>query len=255
MDGRIKRVHISRAQFARPHGAGHPTILSVFVPARLTKDGIRGGRCTRHARSGRPMGSRIVDGLGCRLWTPISRETWTAKGAADIGRPPNRAWKRDVADHRALIGRPTWTGVVARHGRGWAAVVGLSGRPHWTSVAVRSGRRWTLIGRPSWTGVGCRSGLIWPSTLDERGRPYWTGLAAHVGRVWATDMGQLWAATYTRIGHPRKALCGRPPMRDLDGHLEWRWAQMDARKIGRPHTHNDTRPRTRSLTNFNLLRS
>ena len=229
------RVHISRAQIARPHGAGRPPILSVFVPARITKDGIV-AMSLGCGMSGRPMGSRIVDGLGCILWPPISRETWTAKGTADVGRPPNRAWKRDVADHWALIGRPTWTGVVARHGRGWASNMALSGRPHWTSVAVRSGRRWTLIGRPSWTGVGCRSGLIWPSTLDERGRPYWTGLAAHVGRVWATDMGQLWAATYTRIGHPRKALCGRPrkgigrpPIRDLDGHLEWRWAQMDAR--------------------------
>ena len=176
MDGRIMRVHISRAQIARPHCAAHPPILSVFVPACITKDGTVAMSLVC-GMSGRPMGSRIVDGLGCILCPPISRKMWTAKGAADIGRPPNRAWKQDVANHWALIGRPTWTGVVARRGQEWAAVVGLSGRPHWTNVVARIGRDWLPMlgeyGRPNGAALGGHLYAIWAATWSGGGRR-WT---------------------------------------------------------------------------------
>jgi len=170
---------------------------------------VIGGRCLGGALSGRPQWGvgtwAATDGQGLPMWTPkgepnggrnwasISREVWTAKGAADFGRPPKRGWRWDVADHFGLTGRPTWTGLAVRRGGRWAAIVDLSGCPHWTKVGAPCGGMWAAtvgpVGRLTWGQVDadCGSPLgrgWWPNVAVQMagdGRRMWAGLGAHFG--------------------------------------------------------------------------
>lgn len=71
---------------------------------------------------------------------------------------------------------------------------------YWPSIVVGGGRRmWPLIGRPLWSDVVAGRGVKWAPNF---GRP--------PNRV---------------IGHPKMGGVGR-------SYRDWRWAQLDARKLG-----------------------
>ena len=165
------------AQIARPHIAGAKRgVQSVFVPACVRGNGIRGtmpGWCAEWAST---MGSRNVDGHrwgeGCRCGRPKG-----SRMGDGVGRPPKRRWRWDVAAHFSLTGRPTWTGLAVRRGGMWAAIVDLSGRPHWTKVGAQRGGEWAttlgLFGRPTWTGLDVDSGARWTANVGPSGHRSW----------------------------------------------------------------------------------
>ena len=167
---------------------------------------VIGGRYLCVALSGRPMGSRIVDGHrwcdGCRRGRPMGSRSWTAthggwspNGLPYFGRPREGSAFLDA--HLNAGGSGTWPATapyLAVHiGRRWSPNVNGGVLPRWAYLAVHVGRGWASRlgegGGLTWAEVGCHGGLIWPSTLDGVGHPGWARVVAQRGPRWTLNVG------------------------------------------------------------------
>lgn len=84
-------------------------------------------------------------------------------------------------------------GILVAHSQGlgfqlgwvWLSIVGRCGYPTWTNVVAQHGRSWASnlgrFGRPLWTGVGAQYGQTWSPNVDVDGLPIWTKLDAQCG--------------------------------------------------------------------------
>lgn len=129
------------AQIARPHIAGAKRgVQSVFVPACVRGNGIRGtmqGRCAA-------MGAQ----WGCNMWTATG-EGWSPNGEPICG----RGW----ATTREGVGFQFWGVSFGRPPNAhWRGTMGGSGLPPnreiWTDVAGHCVWKWTLDVEPGGRG-------------------------------------------------------------------------------------------------------
>ena len=143
----------------------------------------------------------------------------------------------------SIVGRcglPTWTNMVAQHGRSWASNLGgfscplwadvdsqhgqtwssnmdRGGLPTWVGLDIHCGWKWTPSmdkhGGPTWTEVGFHLGWIWTSIVDRSGHPVWTNMDIQRGREWSSKMGRSGCSMWTGPGCPILPITRRPQLR------------------------------------------
>ena len=114
----------------------------------------------------------------------------------------------------SIVGRcglPTWTNVVAQHGRSWASSLGGLGCPLWTGMGSQHGQTWSPthkdwasslggFGCPLWVDVVAQRGRRWASNMDKVGCPVWVSVGSQYGRSWTSNVDKDGCPRWTDVG-------------------------------------------------------
>lgn len=181
-------AHITQGRNVGGRGAGRPPIHSVFVSARLTKDGNQDRDARGLGDGWTPNGEPSCG----RNWTPIRMRV----GARNVGGVPMGC--RKLGGHLTVRWRWTGAGVVAAPNREWWTA-------RWAGVDVDGGAEWRPNvggqmdggGRGTWSHVdadrGSPGGRGWRPNMGGQvvggGRRTWSQVGADRGSGWAPDIG------------------------------------------------------------------
>ena len=179
-------------------------------------------------RIGRPLAYRSRGHL--RKWASIIHEVGI-RNSGNVAWPRETmgvhlsGWASNLRQLRASTHKDwvsNFGGILVAHSQGlgfqlgwvWLSIVDRSGLPTWTNVVAQHGRSWASnlggFGCPLWEGVDCQHGQTWLPNMDGVGHPTWIRMVAQDGRMWASKMGRSGCPTWTGCGYPSLPITGRP---------------------------------------------